>query len=317
MQAYVVHNFGDIDQLKLESIPTPDPASNEVVIKVMAVGLNPLDLNALQGGMGERIKLPAVLGTDVSGVIEKIGADVRDLQIGDPVLGMINFPGTDGTLNGHGYGEYAQTPADQIVRKPASLSFEIAAGLPAVGLTAKQALEDVGNIQDGQRVLIHGAAGGVGHMAIQIAKLHHAYIFATASARDADFVRGIGANEVIDYKTQRFEDIAHDVDLVLDTVGGDVMRRSLDILKAGGTMVTTRWPELASVEEIAKTKGVQAKAVAVKPNAIQLSELAKQAANGELRVNIYESYSFKQLPDALQHLKAGGTQGKLVVRVAG
>lgn len=313
MRAYVLHEFGDIENLKLEDVPIPDPEPNEVVVRVRATGLNPIDLVVLSGGLGDRIKLPAVAGTDVSGVVEKVGNDIIGLAVGDSVLGMINFPGTDGTLAGHGFGEYAQTPAGQVVKKPDTLSFEIAAGLPAVGLTAKQALEDIGKIKGGQRVLIHGAAGGVGHMALQIAKLHGAYVFATASAVDAAFVKSLGADEVIDYKTQRFEDIAQDLDLVLDVVGGETMHRSLDVLKPEGIMVTTRWRDLPGVEDIAKAKGVYAQAVAVKPNAAQLAEIAQQVADGKLQVHVGKAYAFDELPEALEHLKRGGVQGKIVV----
>lgn len=316
MKAYVLHEFGDIKNLQLEDISVPEPQPDEVVIRVHAVGLNPIDLVILNGGLGDRIKLPAVAGTDVSGIVDKVGKDVVGLAVGDSVLGMINFPGTDGTLAGHGFGEHAQTPAQQVVKKPDTLSFEVAAGLPAVGLTAKQALEDIAQIQTGQRVLIHGAGGGVGHIALQIAKLHGAYVFATASAANADFVKSLGADEVIDYKTQMFEDIAHDLDLVLDVVGGETMRRSLDTLKPNGIMVTTRWRDLSDVEDVAKSKGVHAQAVAVKPNAEQLTQLAEQVADGRLRVHTDRVYGFSELPTALEHLKTGSIQGKVIVTVS-
>lgn len=315
MQAFEVREFGDSSQLHLENVPRPEPGPDEVLIKVEAAGLNPIDNVALSGGMGERIKLPAILGVDVSGVIEQVGSEVRDHEVGEQVFGMINLPGSDGTFNGRGFAEFAPALHDQVVVKPAALSFEQAAGLSAVGLTAKQALEQIGEIQEGQRVLIHGAAGGVGHMAVQIARLHHAYIFATASGKDAEFVRSLGANEVIDYTTQRFEDVAKQVDLVLDTVGGDVLRRSLDVLAPGGTVVTTRWPELPKVEGLAREKGVQAKAVSVHADREQLAELAEQAVSGNITVRVDQVYPFDQLPAALDRLKAGGVQGKLVVRV--
>jgi len=299
-------------------MPIPDPAPHEIVIKVMSVGLNPLDLYAIAGRdfIRDRIKLPAILGNDVSGIVEKIGSDVVGLQIGDKVCGIINFPGSDGSITGHGYGEYASAPANQVIKMPAGLSFDMAAGLPVVGLAAKQALEDVGDIKEGQRVLIHGVAGGVGHMAVQIAKQHHTYVFATASSKDVAFVKSLGADEVINYQTQQFEDTAHDMDLVLDTVGGEVMRRSLDVVAPGGLMVTTRVPELVTIEDAIKAKGVQVKIVAVQPNAKQLAELAQQVVDGKIRVNIDNAYPFEQLPQALAHLETGGAvQGKLVVKV--
>jgi len=316
MRAYVLHHFGDVTNLSLEEITTPEPQATEVVIKVMAVGLNPLDLVVISGGMGERIKLPAIAGTDVSGVIEKIGSDVTNLKVGDLVTGMINFPGTDGTFAGHGFGEYASAPSEQVVIVPNTLSLESAAALPAVGLTAKQALEDIGEIKAGQRVLIHGAGGGVGHIAVQIAKQQGAYVFATASAGDTAFVKSLGADEVIDYKSQRFEDYAHDLDLVLDVVGGETMRRSLDVLKPNGIMVTTRWRDLAAVEDLAKHRHVQARAVAVRPNAEQLTELVQQVAHDKLQIHVGKVYSFEELPAALTNLKnGGGVQGKIVVKI--
>lgn len=201
MKAYVAHESGDLDRLRLETLPDPKPTRGEVVIKVKAAALNPIDLHALRGALGNRIPFPAIVGTDVSGVVSAVGADVNDVRIGDPVFGMINFPGTDGTLTGRGYAEYAQTPAAQVAPKPAGISFEEAAALPVVGLTAKQALEGTGALQRGRRVLIHGASGGIGHIAVQIAKQHGARVFATASAERAEFVRRLGADEVLDYRT--------------------------------------------------------------------------------------------------------------------
>lgn len=316
MKAYVAHDSGDLDRLRLETLPDPKPARGEIVIRMMAAALNPIDLHALRGALGDRIRFPAVLGTDVSGVVSDVGADVHDLRIGDPVFGMINFPGTDGTLNGRGYAEYAQTPATQVAPKPAGMSFEEAAALPVVGLTAKQALEGTGTLQRGSRVLIHGASGGIGHIAVQIAKQHGAYVVATASAASADFVRRLGADEVLDYRTQPFDQSVREIDLVLDTVGGDTLRRSLAVLRPGGMLVTARWPELKLIAEEAASRHVEARAVQVKPDVAQLTRLADDVTAGKLAIHIARTYRLDELPAALAQLRSGGTQGKIVVKIA-
>jgi NADPH:quinone reductase-like Zn-dependent oxidoreductase len=315
MKAYVAHDSGDLDRLRLETLPDPKPARGEVVIRVMAAALNPIDLHALRGALGDRIRFPAILGTDVSGVVSDVGADVRHVHVGDPVFGMINFPGTDGTLTGRGYAEYAQTPATQVAPKPAGMSFEEAAALPVVGLTAKQALEDTGALQRGWRVLIHGASGGIGHIAVQIAKQHGAQVFATASAQRADFVRRLGADEVLDYRRQPFHQAMRDLDLVLDTVGGDTLRRSLAVLRPGGILVTARWPELKLIAADAARRGIEARAVQVKPYITQLTQLANDVTAGKLTIHIDRTYRFDELPTALAQLRSGGTQGKIVVKI--
>lgn len=193
MRAYVIQQFGGVDQLKPGSVPAPAPAASEILVRVVAVGLNPIDHVALSGGLGPRIKLPAVLGTDVSGVVHEVGGDVRGFAPGDAVLGMINLPGSDGSFNGGGFAEFVTAPAAHWVLKPEGLSFETAAALPAVGLTAKQALEVITTITPGQIVLIHGAAGGVGHIAVQMAKRHGAFVYATASGEGLGFVKELGA----------------------------------------------------------------------------------------------------------------------------
>jgi NADPH:quinone reductase-like Zn-dependent oxidoreductase len=228
---------------------------------------------------------------------------------------MINFPGTDGTLAGRGYAEYAQTPAAQVAPKPAGMSFEEAAALPVVGLTAKQALEDTGALQKGRRVLVHGASGGIGHIAVQMAKQHGAHVSATASAASADFVRRLGADEVLDYRTQPFDQAVRDLDLVLDTVGGDTLRRSLAVLRPGGMLVTARWPELKLIAEEAASRRIDARAVQVKPDVAQLSRLADDVTAGRLAIHIARTYRLDELPAALAQLRSGGTQGKIVVKI--
>lgn len=315
MRAYVIHQFGGVEQLRLETVPEPAPRAHEVVIRVLAAGLNPIDRVALGGGLGERIRLPAVLGTDISGIVHAVGAEVRDFRAGDAVLGMINLPGSDGSMNGNGFGEFAAAPAAHLVHKPEGLGFEEAAALPAVALTARQALDGAARVTRGQRVLIHGGAGGVGHIAVQLAHGAGAQVLATASGDGLAFVKRLGADDAIDYRTERFEERAKGATLIFDTVGGETLRRSVAMLPPGGTLVTTRWPELASIEAQAKAKGVNASAVAVHADAGQLQELAATAASGALTVAVAEVYPFEQLPAALARLGAGGLCGKLVVRM--
>jgi NADPH:quinone reductase-like Zn-dependent oxidoreductase len=231
MQIIRQDELGGTEVLNLADVPIPEPGIGEIVVRVHAAGVNPVDVMARQSGVfvGEP---PFVLGWDVSGTVETVGLGVTIYQPGDEVFGMLPFP------QGHGgYAQYVVAPARVLVPKPERLDHVEAAAIPMVGLTAWQALVDTAYVFEGTRVLINGAAGG--HLAVQIAKARGAYVIALASAANADFVRSLGADEVIDYAATDFTEVVADVDVVLEVIGGDYPAKALDVLKPGGILVST------------------------------------------------------------------------------
>lgn len=312
MKAYVVHQWGD---MQFETVAMPTVRSSEVLVKVKAVSINPIDYLTRSGkGVASMLSLPIILGFDVAGVIEAVGIEVKTFTKGDTVFGLVNFPDVSGKLEGKCYAEYVAVPATQVIKIPEGLSFYQAAALPAVGLTAKQGLFDFGKLQEGQRVLIQGAAGGIGHIAIQLAKQAGVYVIATASTKNVSFVKSLGADEVVDYQKSAFEDVSDKVDLVFDLVGGDITKRSLQVLKKGGILSTTMWPVAEEVMREAEDLGIIVAVVGVKPQLMDLKELATKVATGELSINIDSIYPFEQLPKALEKLEKGSVVGKLVVK---
>lgn len=229
MRAIRYHQFGGADMLKLEQVQLPSPQSEEVLIRVYAAGVLPIDWKIRQGLVKFPIKLPLIPGTSFSGIIEEVGSNIATFQKGQAVVGR----STTGT-----YAEYTVASIDSIARIPQSISFEEAATIPGGAATAWQALIHDGELTAGKRVLIHGAAGGVGLFAVQFAKWKGAYVIGTGSASNLDFIRSLGADEVIDYTSTPFEQVTQDVDLVLDTVGGKTLERSLSVLNNKGIIVT-------------------------------------------------------------------------------
>ncbi|MDQ1480615.1 MAG: hypothetical protein QOI44_1476, partial [Actinomycetota bacterium] len=237
MRAISQHAWGAADVLHEVQLERPQPLPTEVLVRVHAAGVNPTDWKSRShGGLGLWGK-PPVLGYDVSGVVEATGAGVTLFAPGDEVFGMPRFPHQAGA-----YAEYLTAPSRHLARKPPSLNHVEAAALPLVGLTAWQALVDTAVVRPGQRVLIHAAAGGVGHLAVQIAKARGAYVIGSASPAKHDVVRKLGADEVIDYRAVDFLDAVHDIDVVIDPVGGDYVERSLATLREGGILVTLPAP---------------------------------------------------------------------------
>src|SRR5947207_520744 len=234
IKAIVVHQFGGPEVLKLEDVPKPEPKEDEILVKVISAGVNSVDGGLRSGKWAKvfKIDLPWIPGYDIAGTVEKVGGKVTKFKVGDPVYALISL------LGGGGYAECAIAKQDQAAPKPATISFTEAAGVPSVALTAWQALVDKANVQSGQTVLIHGASGGVGMFAIQIAKIRGAKVFATASTANQDFLKQLGADMPIDYKTQKFEDVAKDVDVVVDCVGGETLMRSYPVVKKGGVLVS-------------------------------------------------------------------------------
>lgn len=246
MQAIRVHDYGGPEQLVLERVPRPEPQGNEVLIHVFAAGVNPTDWK-LRSGLYKKhsqLPLPWTPGVEGAGVVEAVGAEVTTLQPGQAVYGIITGA----------YAEYAIVPANNLLPKPAHLTFDQAAAVPHGALTAGQAIEDA-KVELGQLVLVQGAAGGVGHFAVQLARWKGARLIGTASANNLEFVRSLGAETVIDYQAVPFETVVRDIDVVIDTVGGEVLDRSYQVLRSGGVLVSVAAPVSA---EKAKTYGVRA-----------------------------------------------------------
>lgn len=235
MKAIRIHQFGGPEVLELEDIEIPEPAQDEVLVKVYASSVNPVDQKIFAGEAEEKFptKFPLTIGWDVSGVIEGAGNKVRNFSIGDQVYGR-PFPTTNGA-----FAEYLVIKADQIALKPRSLDHLNAAAIPLAGLTAWQGLFKFGHLEKDQRVLIHGASGGVGSFAVQFAKWKGAYVIGTGAPENLAFIKQLGADEAIDYKNDRFEEKVRDIDLVLDLIGKDTQQRSLEVIKPGGRLITT------------------------------------------------------------------------------
>src|SRR6185437_10697964 len=236
MHAVRLHQYGAAENLIYEETQRPEPLPGEALVRIRAIGVNPVDWKTREGrGVAETPDSPIILGWDIAGVVEEVGADVDQFAAGDDVFGMVRFPEF-----GNAYAGYVAAPASDLAKKPANISFAEAAAAPLVALTAWQALFDVAQLQAGQTLLVHAAAGGVGHVAVQLAKWRGAQVIGTASARNADFLRGLGVDQVIDYTHERFEDAARavDVDVVLDTQGEETQRRSFTVIKPGGMLVS-------------------------------------------------------------------------------
>lgn len=293
--------------LEVVDLPRPRPRANEILVRVHAASLNPTDWkHRAQGGfLGEP---PFVIGWDLSGVVEAVGIGVARFQPGDEVIGMLSYP------YGHGaHAEYVAAPARVFAKKPASLDHVQAAALPLVSLTAWQTLIDYADMQPGQRVLIHAAAGGVGHVAVQIAKTRGAYVIGTASEAKHDFLRSLGVDEAIDYRNQEFDEVVRDVDVVLDTIGGETSVRSLRVLRPGGIVVSTLPVGSARFYSEAEQLGVRALRMLVDSSRTDLASIAELAESGELRATIAATFPLDRIADAHRLGETGRTAGKIVL----
>ncbi|MCB5183201.1 NADP-dependent oxidoreductase [Streptomyces antimicrobicus] len=307
MRAVVVEQWGGPETLVEREIERPAPGLNEVLVRVHAAGVNPVDWKTrASGALIEWGEVP-VLGWDVSGTVEAVGPGVTVFRPGDEVYGMPLFPRQAG-----GYAEYVVAPARQLAPKPRSLTHVEAAALPLAALTAWQALVDTADVRPGERVLVHAAAGGVGHFAVQIAKARGAYVIGTASAAKHDLVRSLGADEVVDYRAVRFEDAVSDVDVVLDGLGGETARRSLAVLRPGGRLVTLPGPD----DVPAAPQGVRAEWVLVEPDQLGLREIAALVERGELRPVVETVLPLADAAKAHALGEQGRTAGKIVLTVA-
>ncbi|MFE0603818.1 NADP-dependent oxidoreductase [Streptomyces sp. NPDC058892] len=306
MRAIVVDKWGGPENLVEREIERPEPGLGEVLVRVHAAGVNPVDWKTRASGALITWGETPVVGWDVSGTVEAVGPGVTLYAPGDEVYGMPHFPRQAG-----GYAQYVAAPARHFARKPGSLDHVQAAALPLAALTAWQALVDTAGVTAGQRVLVHAAAGGVGHLAVQIAKARGAYVIGTASAAKHEVLRGLGADELIDYRSVDFAGAVSDVDVVLDALGGDTAERSLKVLKAGGHLISLPGPDSVP----AGADGVNATWVLVDPDLKGLEAIADLADRGLLKPLIETVLPLEQAAKAHEIGEQGRTTGKIVLTV--
>lgn len=307
MHAVLLHQFGGPEELKYEETSVPVINPDEVLIKVYATSVNPIDWKIRQGQRkGAEAVFPIILGRDVSGVVEEVGSQVTSFQPGDEVY---SCPGI--SRNGT-YAEFIAIHADEVAFKPRSVGHELAAAIPLAGQTAWQGIFDHGGLQSGQKILIHGAAGGVGSMAVQLAKWKGAYVIGTASGKNAAFLKELGADEVIDYKMEDFSEKLKDIDLVFDTIGGETQERSLKVLRPGGILVST-----VGIKDQAaiSAKGLRGAHFLAHPDASQLEELAELIDEGKIRPIVSKIMPLKDAAEAHRLSEEGHIRGKIVLQV--
>jgi NADPH:quinone reductase-like Zn-dependent oxidoreductase len=309
MKAIRIHNYGGPEVLKYEDAPRPEPQADEVLIRVHAAGVNPIDWKIRAGHLKDifPVSFPLILGWDLSGVIEEVGSGATRFKKGDEVFSMPNA-----TRNG-AYAEYIVVRELEVALKPKSLHHIRAAAIPVAALTAWHALFDTAELQPGQRVLIHGGAGGVGHCAVQLAKWKGGHVIATASAKNHELLHALGVDEVIDYSTQRFENVARDVDVVLDTIGGETQERSWKVLKRGGILLSLVQPPS---EKKAKSVGTRGAMLGNRPDGANLAEIANIIDSGKLTPVINRILPLSKARRAHELSQSGHTHGKIALRVS-
>jgi NADPH:quinone reductase-like Zn-dependent oxidoreductase len=309
MKAVVVHEYGGPEVLKYEDAPRPEPKENEILIRVIAAGVNPVDGMVRSGMFAKHSKnaFPMIPGYDVAGIVEKTGAKIDKYKPGDAVYAYI------GLKKGGGYAEYAVATDKEVSPKPKSLTFTEAAAVPLAAETAWQALFDTAKLGAGQTVLIHGGSGGVGSFAIQIAKARGAKVFATASTSNQELLKQLGADVAIDYTKQKFEDIAKDVDVVMDSIGKDTLARSYGVVKKGGFIVSlVARPDPAELEK----HGIRGAPMGVDPNSAELAELTKLIDAKKVKVVVSQTFALAEAAKAQEQAATGHTRGKVVLKIA-
>lgn len=307
MKAIVVHEYGGPEVLKYEDAPRPEPKENELLVRVIACGVNPADPLVISGRLAKEFgtHLPLIPGYDVAGVVEKTGAKVTKFKAGDGVYGYALFGG--------GWAEYAVLAENEAALKPKSVSYVEAAAVPLAALTAWQALVDTAKLSVGQTTLIHGGSGGVGSFAVQIAKARGARVIATASTRNQDLLKELGADEAIDYTQAKFEEVAKDVDVVLDPVGRDTLARSYGVVKKGGIVVTiVARPDQAELEK----RGIRGASVWSKPDGTELAEITKLIDEKKIKPAVGQVLPLAEARKASEQAATHHTRGKIVLKIA-
>jgi len=305
MKAVRIHQYGPSDVLAFEDSPRPQPDAGVVLVRVRASSVNPIDWKIRAGYLKQwmPIPMPFVPGRDVSGIVEAVGPGVSRFKKGDEVFGLVNGA----------YAEFVAAREEELARKPRGITHAQAAAIPLAALTAWQALFDKAQLQAGQTVLVHGAAGGVGSFAVQFAKVKGARVIATASQSNQAFVKELGADQAIDYAKERFEEAVRGVDVVFDTIGGETQQRSYAVLRRGGILVSVAAPP--SADEAAK-HGVRAEFLATQPDATQLGQIAQLVEAGEVKPQVGAVMSLADVRRAHQMSETGHMRGKIVLSVA-
>ena len=305
MKAVVIAEYGSNEVVQLTEVEQPEPKGGEVLVKVHAAGVNPVDWK-IRNGAGQRMgmTLPIRLGGEIAGTIEEVGASVTGLKAGDAVYGVISIGS---------FAEYAAVPADKLALKPSSLDFTRAAAVPLGALTAWQAMFDVAGLAGGQRLFITNGSGGVGSLAVQIAGAKGVHVTAMASERNENYVRGLGVDVFIGHARQPFEQVVHDTDVVFDTVGGDIFQRAFHTLKRGGFLVTV----VAFPDKKGEQHGVGVARAICKPNPMQLVSIRELVEAGKLEPRIATILPLEQVKDALDLSESGRVSAKIVLQIAG
>jgi len=309
MKAIQIHHYGGKEVLQYEECPMPDISEQQVLIKVIATSVNPVDWKIREGYLKEIIDypLPFIPGWDVAGIVEKVGKQVTKFSLGDAV-----YSRPDIAKNGS-YAEYIAVDADEVAKKPTTLSFIESASLPLTGITAWEMLFTAANLQAGQTVLIHGGSGGVGSLAVQLAKHKDAKVISTTSEKNRAFVASLGADEIIDYTSVDFKTVVKDVDAVIDTIGGQVQQDSFEVLKPGGVLVSI--VEVPDQEKAAQMN-IRPEFVMIEPNAKILEQLSELVDQGHVRPIIAAEFSLKDISKAHELSQTGRARGKIVIHVS-
>jgi NADPH:quinone reductase-like Zn-dependent oxidoreductase len=305
VKAIRIHSYGNSGELKLEDVPSPSIRSNEALIRVHAAGVNPFDWKFREGYFKDWIPatFPLTLGVDFAGDIAQVGTDVRDFKVGDKVFGF-----AAGT-----YSEQATVPEKDLVRMPRTVDYETAVSLPTPGVTAYQLILDVARATRGQRILIHGAAGSVGSLAVQFARMKGARVFATASGRDAEYLTGLGVEQVLDYRTERFDEKLKDLDTVIDLIGGETLARSYGVVKPGGIVVSAAsMPDSAQAER----RQIRVQSFVAERNASHLAHLATLVDQGAIKPRVGRVLPLAEARQAHDLSQKGASGGKIVLKVA-
>ncbi|MEV3858330.1 NADP-dependent oxidoreductase [Streptomyces sp. NPDC050095] len=307
MRAISQRRLGGPEVLGVVEVERPVPGEGEVLVRVHAAGVNPVDRMARSGAAPVFGDPPFTLGRDISGVVEEAGRDVSELRPGDEVFGMIR---------GGGYAEYAVVRVDHVAPKPSSVDHVHAAAVPVAALTSWQALVDLAQIGPARRVLVHAAAGGVGHIAVQTAKAEGAYVIGTARADRHEFLRDLGVDEPLDYTTTDFAQTVRDIDVALDLIGGEYGPRTLATLRPGGILVSAVLADLGVTPQDAEARGVRFTPVAVRPSGATLRKVAALMASGRIRPHVSAVLPLEEAGKAHELGAAGRTQGKIVLTVS-
>jgi len=309
MKAVVIHSYGGPDALKVEDVPRLVPKEDEILIRVIAASVNPVDVAIRKGYLAELIgnKFPLILGMDASGIVEKTGAKITKFKEGDPVYAFFTLASEGG------YAELVTAKENEVASKPKAVTYTQVAAVPAAGSTAWQVLVDVAKLGAGQTLLIHGGSGGVGHLAIQIAKARGAKVIATASTTNQDFIKKMGADVAVDYTKTKFEEVAKDVDVVLDMVGGETLKRSYGVVKRGGILISIA--DDVDQKEL-DAHGIRGVAFRCEPKASVLEDLAKLIDAKKITPVVSQTFPLSEVAKAQEQIATSHTRGKIVLQIA-